>query len=236
MTTTDAELMGQSLVAARCGSMPSMKRLLPLLFLLTVAAAPANPAGEYRLTGVMEAAGAIELSPDGRFRYALAYGALDETAEGRWRLDGNKVLLTTDPKPKPPSFTVAESSPGKPGVFQLRLDNPKGQPIPNIAVLVTFANGQIDTAYTRMDPENDNWMEADIDADHIPVSMQFRIPVFDFHSDPIRIDVKRARRFRVVLDPQDLGVRDFNDWPLDVQGEMLLPEGSRGEGFKRVRD
>ena len=43
-----------------------------------------------------EMAAAIELEPDGRFAYALDYGAVSETAEGRWRLEGEQILLTVE--------------------------------------------------------------------------------------------------------------------------------------------
>ncbi len=207
-----------------------------LLIPLLLAAAPATLVGEYHLTGVREAAGALELGANGRFRYALTYGALDETSEGVWHQQGPRIFLTTDPKPRPPSFTVASAEPGKPGVFQLRLENPAGQPIPNIEIRTTFKSGETDSAMTRTSPETDHWMEADIDAQRIPVSLQFHIPVFEIDSQPIPIDVTKARRYRVVLDPADLGVRDFQDWALDVRQDMLVPEGAReGEGFKRVK-
>lgn len=47
----------------------------------------------------MEMAGGLELSPDGRFRYAFDYGAVSEEARGKWTSDGKSVLLTTDPMP-----------------------------------------------------------------------------------------------------------------------------------------
>lgn len=39
---------------------------------------------------------ALELLPNGRFRYGLSYGALDELAEGRWSERDAKVILTSD--------------------------------------------------------------------------------------------------------------------------------------------
>ncbi len=46
----------------------------------------------------MEIAAALELTDNGRFRYALSYGALDEEAQGRWRFDDGNVRLTTEAK------------------------------------------------------------------------------------------------------------------------------------------
>jgi hypothetical protein len=64
---------------------------------LLLAGAP-QFAGIYAINQ-MEMAGGLELRPDGRFRYALDYGAVSEEAEGKWIADGDGVLLTTDPMP-----------------------------------------------------------------------------------------------------------------------------------------
>ena len=68
---------------------------------LLLAAAP--PAGE-KVDGLyeinqMEMAGGLELRTDGRFRYALEYGAVSEEAEGIWTMGDGTVRLTTDPMP-----------------------------------------------------------------------------------------------------------------------------------------
>ncbi|MEX0345712.1 MAG: hypothetical protein AB3N20_12365 [Rhizobiaceae bacterium] len=50
--------------------------------------------GIYELQDVMEVGSLIWLSKDGRFQYMLAYGAVDEVAEGCWEKIDNKVVLT----------------------------------------------------------------------------------------------------------------------------------------------
>lgn len=65
-----------------------------LLFASHAAVAAVEP-GIYD-GGQMELAAALELRPDGRFRYGLSYGALDERAEGRWSERDAKVILTSD--------------------------------------------------------------------------------------------------------------------------------------------
>src|SRR3954447_14089479 len=79
-----------------------------LTALLPSGSAP-SLAGHYRLH-VHEAASEIVLRADGRFEYALAYGALDEEAIGRWRRVGNRILLTTLPKPVPAAFTPGKAA------------------------------------------------------------------------------------------------------------------------------
>lgn len=198
---------------------------------LLIGAAPPPLAGVYELAGVREAAGGLELRADGSFRYALSYGALDEQAEGRWRQEGSRVLLTTVPTPRPPAFSRAAAEPGDPAQFELRLDNPAGQPIPNIEVIVTLADGSKHRAQTQQD-----WLQAPLDAAHRPVSVMFRIPVFDVESPLLPLEIDRLHRYRFTLDPGDLGMRDFRDWPLEVKGDLLVPEGAReSEGFRRLQ-
>lgn len=66
-----------------------------ILSLMLALADPATLPGFY-IGNQMEMAAAIELEPDGRFAYALDYGAVSETAEGRWRLEGDALLLTVE--------------------------------------------------------------------------------------------------------------------------------------------
>ena len=50
--------------------------------------------GLYSLRGVMEVGSQILLKPDGSFQYMLAYGAVDEAAEGCWQRINDVVILT----------------------------------------------------------------------------------------------------------------------------------------------
>ena len=43
----------------------------------------------------MEVAAAIDLEADGKFAYALDYGAVSEVAEGSWTSDGRTIYLTS---------------------------------------------------------------------------------------------------------------------------------------------
>ena len=72
--------------------------LAAALFLAAASPAAEKVAGLYEVNQ-MEMAGGLELRPDGRFRYALEYGAVSEGAEGNWTMDAGTVRLTTDPMP-----------------------------------------------------------------------------------------------------------------------------------------
>lgn len=64
-----------------------------LAWIAALASDPGSLAGFYRSTA-MEVGAAIEIDPDGSFAYALDYGAVSETAEGRWTRQGAQLLLT----------------------------------------------------------------------------------------------------------------------------------------------
>ena len=91
---------------------------------ITLALAPApSVAGLYE-THQMEVAAGLELKPNGHFRYALSYGAVDEEAEGDWTFDGQTVRLTSNPMPKAPSFELVRDDPAPRGELWMKLEHP----------------------------------------------------------------------------------------------------------------
>jgi hypothetical protein len=49
--------------------------------------------GHYYLQGVTDVGSELLLRKDGQFRWMLAYGASDQTAQGKWQLKGPQVIL-----------------------------------------------------------------------------------------------------------------------------------------------
>jgi hypothetical protein len=74
----------------------------------------------------MEFAAELLLKLDGHFNYGLAYGALDEEAEGTWEFKDGAVFLTTVPTVKPPEFVVESD---KPETSRWTLDQGEQRPI-----------------------------------------------------------------------------------------------------------
>jgi hypothetical protein len=66
---------------------------------LLPAAAPPPPrpqlGGRYLLQK-METASELRLTPDGRFAWAWSQGAIDLQTEGRWRREGDRLLLDSE--------------------------------------------------------------------------------------------------------------------------------------------
>lgn len=79
----------------------AMRLLTPLLPLAVFLATPAlaeqrDHAGHYYLRGVMETGSELMLREDGRFQWYLVYGALDLFAEGKWREEDGRIILTSE--------------------------------------------------------------------------------------------------------------------------------------------
>ncbi len=72
----------------------------------------AGLADHYYLSGVMETGSELLLRPDGTFDFYISYGAVDLTARGTWRRDGNGVLLTAAaPDANKPLFAYVNAEP-----------------------------------------------------------------------------------------------------------------------------
>ena len=117
--------------------MPASPMHVASAFLLALAltsgslaqAPPAAPVTRESLAGAydggqMEVAAQLLLKPDGRFQYELAYGALDETAEGTWAFHDGAVFLTTVPAAIPPRFVIVSDTPDPRGGLSVKLTKP----------------------------------------------------------------------------------------------------------------
>lgn len=62
-----------------------------------VVAAPQGLPGHYYLSGMTEVGSELLLRGDGRYRWFLAYGALDLAVEGSWTRSGDTLTLVADP-------------------------------------------------------------------------------------------------------------------------------------------
>jgi hypothetical protein len=114
--------------------------------------------GRYFLQGVREVGAELQLGLDGRFSYAIAYSAVDGSAQGRWEERKGLITLTTDPRP-PASFSLLEASKDippdaggadKPAVTLLVVVKTKrlGVPWSDIQVAARFSNGLERTGVT----------------------------------------------------------------------------------------
>lgn len=74
--------------------------------------ATADLAGHYYLSGVREVGSELLLRPDGQFDWVMSYGAVDQSARGRWRVERDAILLTAkQPDRSAPLFAYRTTTP-----------------------------------------------------------------------------------------------------------------------------
>jgi len=179
-------------------------------------------AGTYRMRGPPDEVGGLELNPDGHFRFGYAGGAVDLHAEGRWTSDGQSVVLNTEPRPTPASFTQGPVSRGE--GLTILVNGPNGRGLALIDVRVGLADGRVIEGYTQ-----DYGWQPELEARAgEPQWVELR---FDMYGVPPRrfpLDPSAGNVFAFTFVPNDLGVMDFRDQVLLVEPEGLVMV--RGEG------
>jgi len=202
--------------------------MIALVLAAALATAPADLVGVYD-GGQMEVAAGLELRADGRFRYGLSYGALDEQAEGSWTVEGDRLLLTTEPAVVPARFLIEDQKPTASGALEVGVVDPKGRPLPNIDIAISYDEGDPDILQSREEP-----IAVPLDAKRPPRSILLAVPVFDVASEPFDIDPSKGYGFTFRFEPNGLGTADFQRTPLTIdKGVLLLPRFDRTLRFER---
>jgi hypothetical protein len=204
--------------------------LAPLLAAPCASAEARDLAGRYRLSEGPDAAGMLELTRDGRFAYALAVGALDEEARGRWVRRGEQACLTTEPTPKPPEFK--RLAPRRNQRATVLVEGEGGRGIAGVDLIVGFDAGEPVTGYTQ----EYGWSLPE-DERRTPRWVGLAEPIHRFASPRLPLAPKDKGRLRAVIIANDLGVVDFRDACLEAQGDSFVLRRTEGEmRFRRVED
>lgn len=178
-----------------------------------------------------ELAARLLLQPDGRFRYALSYGALDEQAQGKWIEDGGRVLLTTEPAPKPPRFAVVSDTATPDGSIQVALDDPELLQGSSITMVVHYA-GAAERAYLEADENG----RLSIPAGKTITALVPDLPVFPV---PLKPYTLKPGGHRIVFrfEPNDIGTAGFRAEPLAIEGgALVLKRYDRTIRFEKAAD
>lgn len=175
--------------------------------LLAAAPAPAGSpfAGHYRLKDGPDVVAELILKPDGRFEYGLSAGALDERSAGRWVETDGKVTLHTEPKPKPPVFSVGPQSKSADVPFKLLVTWPNGRGIAGVDFRMGFDSGEWVSDYTQ-----DYGWTLPGDETRKPRWVELVEPIHRVSSPRFAIDVTKGNVVTFILTPNDLGVVDFD--------------------------
>ena len=177
----------------------------------------------------MEIAAGLELKADGRFRYALSYGALDEEAAGKWIMSGDRVLLTSDPV-LAPRFVLVSRGKGIDGVLQLSLDAPKGLSRQYFDAEIAQANGQ-----TQRKQLGEDSLSVPFTRDDVPTSVRMLFPIFSVAGEALKLDPSSGYSVRFRFEPNDLGKVAFQATALKIiDGDLLLDRHGRTIRFKRT--
>jgi len=195
-------------------------RRLTLLLLSPLLAAPStpSPAGTYAIHQ-MEMAGGLELQSNGHFRYAFTYGAVDEGAEGDWRLDGNTVRLTSKPMPVEPTFDLVGDIPAPKCTLSLAVDWGKFGWSSAPDVLVAFADSPKVLHLAQADETGTVHLENCAVATLIPI-----VPMFGVAGAPLTLSPSTGHKLSLRFRPNDLGHVAFRDVPLKLDGTGLVME------------
>ncbi|GAA0296692.1 hypothetical protein GCM10009087_03090 [Sphingomonas oligophenolica] len=216
--------------------------LLAFLMAALGAAAPARPAPQpadqhpAALVGhydghQMEMGAELLLRADGRFQYGVAYGALDEEAEGTWLAEGGQVLLTSD-KVTPPRFVFLGQKPAPAGVLTLSVEAPRGMSLQYFDAAIRLAKGG--DAGRQL---TDDGLTVPFAAGDPPVKVQLFLPMFEQKSDVIAIDPAKGYWLSFRFEPNDLGKADFRGEALAIdKGDLLLQRFGRTIRFHRDGD
>lgn len=178
-----------------------------------------------------ETASAIELRDDGRFRWMFTQGALDLDAAGRWRADGDRIVLDSDPKPIPPRFEIAGRTPGELGIIGVRVLHTDGEPIDGVDVAIRYASGDADVGYTNDGGVARFTPEPGRTATGIAVTIvMFGLKPREFAEVPVAGETVTIR-----LHPNDLGTETFDALAVQRSGDALEMVW-RGETLRYTRD
>jgi hypothetical protein len=215
------------------GRLTMFKPLLAMVMLLP-AAAPADPAHPVALIGEydghqMEMGAGLELKADGRFRYALSYGAIDEEANGSWVADHGAVVLTSD-HVTPPRLVMLDQITGPANELRVALDVPHGVNPQLFDAVVTYADG-----HSAQQQLSDEETAIPFKEGAAPTRIMLVFSMLEIHGDWIVIDPAKGYRLHFRFEPNDLGMVDFRDTTLRNEGgELLLYRYGRTIRFRRA--
>jgi hypothetical protein len=171
------------------------------------AAEPASTslAGNY-VASEREMVAGLRLGKDGRFQFGLTVGSLDQLAEGRWKADGNRIHLTSEPRPVPPTVKAGrvDVTPGQP--FAIRLVGPSGNDVPGIDLRIEFDSGAPLDSYLPGSP----WSLPE-DEKRIPRFVAFSIPSHRIDFPRLALDARPGTTAIFDLTPNDFGMADMTD-------------------------
>jgi hypothetical protein len=174
--------------------------------------------GEYD-GGQMEVAAQLLLKPDGHFLYELAYGALDEAAQGTWEFKDGAVLLTTVPAVVLPRFVVESDKPAPAGQLWIKLSSGPVMEGASQRIYLVYGPGEAaDMAEVAADGH------VPLPGKRWPTAVVPEIPVYPIPSKAIPLTGTGGHRITMRFEPNDIGKADFRAFRLNIEdGVLAMP-------------
>lgn len=170
-------------------------------------------AGTYCLEDVREVGSCIRLHPDGRFQYFLAHGAYDEKSQGRWRAEGEKIVLESAAYGKKPRFVFKGFKKAATDSYSILIEDKSGEGIAGIDILAKCGS-KVSEGYTQYDGFKTSCTD--------PLQ-ELSIGIFMVGLDYQPVSVAKSSNSSKVyiyqFEPGDLGKKPF-------LGTRLSPEGA----------
>ncbi|MCC7053426.1 MAG: hypothetical protein IT355_09165 [Gemmatimonadaceae bacterium] len=173
-------------------------------------------AGRYRLEGEREVASEILLRPDGRFSYGLAYGAVDESAAGRWTVRDGAVVLQSDGDPQPPSVTLQSATGAPTDSVVIVVVDTAGTPVHGIEVDVVRPRSGTSFTLARQGRHVVTFAKGDA-----PTEISIGYDVLGFMV-AFPLEGKPRATYRFVFDRGDLGRHRFEGARLETATNQLI--------------
>ena len=174
--------------------------------------------GNYRLSAGPDVFGELVLKQDGRFRYVLGAGALDEHADGRWVAGNGIIRLYSAPRPKAATFASGPQSVTTENSLQLVVKWPNGSGIAGVDFTIGFDAGEPEVGYTQ----EYGWVVSR-DEHQIPRWVVLVEPIHGITSQRFSIDMRAGNLLTYVLTPNDLGTADFDGTALElIEGHLVM--------------
>ena len=189
-----------------------MKTLVALLTLAGTGAFADELAGHYVLYGVHEVGSELLLKPDGTFEYMLAYGAADYSATGKWRREGDAVILNSVVKNDPP-FRLIRSAVVKTQGICVWVKAPNGGPVPNIEVA-------LEPSGEKADQRTDQQGAARFPDVRSANSVVFGVRVYHLKAGPYALNPAQ-NDFTFEINGEAITTVPFKDERLKINGKDL---------------
>ena len=204
--------------------------LAGLAVVASAAAEARSPyAGRYRIATGPDTAGGLDLGADGRFRFVLSEGALDQHAEGTWTETGGDIRLTTDPKPVPPSFARGPDGGKDAPTIHVRLAD--GRDLAGVDFRIGLTAGSSLAGYTKAE----GW-SFEAPGEKRIAWVELVEPIYEVVSPRFTIAPPAAGALVFVLTPNDIEVVDFrNDRFERRSDDFVLHRGDRAVRMVREK-